>query len=251
MPREHHFPKWIRPSWTLAIACLLFLIGCGQDLAPADSIADEPYYQNPALLERAWQQPVAAAYRQRFEYQANGTFCGPATVVNLFHSLNIDRYTQENLFDNTTVWYWKARFLGLTLDEMAALIKADSGLDTVILRDLTREEFRARLREANKPTQRYLINFNRAPLFGVDIGHHSPIGGYLEDQGLVFVLDVLDEYKPFLVPTDRLYEAMDTIDSETGKKRGLILVSAKTQAAFGDAPIAFNWLYQKRPAMLK
>jgi len=233
MPSERYLATWMIPSWSLMLVCLLALGACGQAV-PVDSIADEPYYQNPALLERAWQQPVAATYREGFEYQNNWAFCGPATVVNLFHSLGIDRYTQENLFDNTPLGYWKARILGLTLDEMAELIESTSDDDAVILRDLTREEFRARLRDTNDPTKRYLINFNRAPLFGVAIGHYSPIGGYLEDQDLVFVLDVLDKYKPFLVPADRLYEAMDTVDSETGKKRGLILVG-RGKAAPPDA----------------
>jgi hypothetical protein len=58
----------------------------------------------------------------------------------------------------------------------------------------------------------------------VAIGRHSSIGGYLEEQDLVFVLDVLDEYKPFLISAERLYEAMDTIDPESGQKRGLIPV---------------------------
>ena len=39
-----------------------------------------------------------------------------------------------------------------------------------------------------------------------------------------FVLDVLDDYRPYLVPTARLYEAMDTVDTETGKKRGLLRI---------------------------
>ncbi|MEE4379626.1 MAG: phytochelatin synthase, partial [Candidatus Competibacteraceae bacterium] len=38
---------------------------------PVDSIAEEPYYQNPALLEQAWANPVATAYRDGFEYQIN------------------------------------------------------------------------------------------------------------------------------------------------------------------------------------
>jgi len=33
-------------------------------------------------------------------------------------------------------------------------------------------------------------NFNRAQIFGAGVGHHSPIGGYLEAEDLVFVLDV-------------------------------------------------------------
>ncbi|TVR67425.1 MAG: hypothetical protein EA420_00510 [Candidatus Competibacteraceae bacterium] len=101
------------------------------------------------------------------------------------------------------VGYWKARILGLTLDELAQLIRANADLEVTVLRDLTLEEFRTHPHRANDPAYRYVLNFNRQPLFGVAIGHHSPLGGYLPDEGLAFVLDVLEQYKPFLFPADR------------------------------------------------
>lgn len=216
------FSRWV---WLLLS---VLVAACGPAPAPTDSIARAAYYQDPALLERAWQQPVAKTYPHPIEYQINEAFCGPATVVNLFHSLGIDRYDQESVFDHADVSYWKARFLGLTLDELAGLIRANADLDVTILRDVTREAFYAHLRRTNDPAYRYLINFNRRPLFGIEIGHFSPLGGYLEESNLVFVLDVLDDYQPFLVPADRLYAAMDTVDAETGRKRGLLLVRAAT-----------------------
>lgn len=215
-----HFVRLATLLWCVLVAA------CGPAPAPVDSIARAPYYQAPALLERAWRLPVAKTYPNPIEYQGNGAFCGPATLVNLFRSLGIDRYDQESLFDRAEVSRWKARFRGMTLDELAGLIRSNADLEVAVLRDLTREAFRAHLQRMNDPTNRYLINFNRYPLFGVDIGHFSPLGGYLADSDLVFVLDVLDDYKPFLVPADRLYVAMDTVDSETGKKRGLLLVRA-------------------------
>jgi len=227
-----HFVRLATLLWFFLVAA------CGPAPAPVDSIARAPYYQDPALLERAWQLPVARTYPNPLEYQINGAFCGPAAAVNLFRSLGIDRYDQESLFDRAEVSRWKARFMGLTLDELAGLIRSNADLEVAVLRDLTREAFRAHLQRANDPTVRYLINFDRRPLFGVDIGHFSPLGGYLADSDLVFVLDVLDEYKPFLVPADRLYAAMDTPDSETGKKRGLLLVRAAASPAAETPPPA-------------
>lgn len=210
----------------LFLWCVL-VAACGPAPAPADSIARAAYYQNPALLERAWRLPVASAYPNPIEYQINGAFCGPAAAVNLLRSVGVRR-DQNGVFDKAGVSRWKARFMGLTLDELAGLIRANGAPDVTVLRDLSLEDFRAHLRRANDPAYRYLINFNRRPLFGIDIGHHSPLGGYLEDADLVFVLDVLDAYKPFLVPADRLYAALDTVDSETGRKRGLLVVHAAT-----------------------
>ena len=48
----------------------------------------------------------------------------------------------------------------------------------------------------NDFSRRYVINFARAPIFGSGVGHHSPIGGYLEAEDLVLVLDVNEKFKP-------------------------------------------------------
>src|SRR5215204_6508971 len=78
------------------------------------------------------------------------------------------------------------------------------------------------LRQANDPRHRYIINFSRAPIFGAGVGHHSPIGGYLENEDLVLVLDVNPDFKPWLVERTRLYGAMNTFADD--QKRGLLLI---------------------------
>ena len=74
----------------------------------------------------------------------------------------------------------------------------------------------------NDSSRRYVINFARAPIFGSGVGHHSPIGGYLEAEDLVLVLDVNEKFKPWLVERSRLYDAMNTVDGD--KKRGLLRI---------------------------
>ena len=78
------------------------------------------------------------------------------------------------------------------------------------------------MRRANDPARRYIINFSRTSLFGAGAGHHSPIGAYLEREDLVFVLDVNQDFGPWLVERSRLFAAMDTPDGD--KKRGLLLI---------------------------
>jgi hypothetical protein len=90
------------------------------------------------------------------------------------------------------------------------------------LRDLTEDEFLDHLRRANDPSRRTIINFRRKEIFGAGDGHHSPIGGYLEKEDLVLVLDVNEAFKPWLVERKRLYDAMNTLDGE--KKRGMLVV---------------------------
>jgi hypothetical protein len=78
--------------------------------------------------------------------------------------------------------------------------------------------------QANDPSRRYVVNFSRGPLFGSGSGHHSPIAGYLPDEDLVLVLDVNRNFGPWLVKSQRLREAMNTVDPTVDVKRGLLLV---------------------------
>jgi Phytochelatin synthase len=57
---------------------------------------------------------------------------------------------------------------------------------------------------------------------GPGVGHHSPIGGYLEAEDLVFILDVNQNYQPWLVERKRLFDAVNTLDGD--RKRGLLLI---------------------------
>lgn len=54
------------------------------------------------------------------------------------------------------------------------------------------------------------------------VGHFSPIGGYLEAEDLVFVLDVNSDFQPWLVERKRLFDAVNTLDGT--KKRGFLLI---------------------------
>ena len=91
-----------------------------------------------------------------------------------------------------------------------------------VLRDLTPAEFHAHLKRSNETGRRYIINFSRKEIFGAGSGHHSPIGGYLEAEDLVFVLDVNRDFQPWLIERERLFAAMDTLDGE--RKRGMLLI---------------------------
>ena len=70
--------------------------------------------------------------------------------------------------------------LGLTLDELAEVARANTSRKVTVLRDLNEDQFREHMRRSNDPGRRYLVNFSREQIFGYGVGHHSPIGGYLE-----------------------------------------------------------------------
>ena len=114
---------------------------------------------------------------------------------------------------------------GITIDQLAALARRRLPTRSVTVhRDLDLESLRALARRANDPAVRLVANFHRGPLFARGGGHHSPIGGYLEAEDLVFVLDVNHDYQPWLAPTSRLLEAISTVDRATGRTRGVVSI---------------------------
>ena len=174
------------------------------------------------VLDRAWKLPVAATFAADVTWQSNGSLCGPASLANTFRSLGEEETSEAEVLDGTGMCWTGFCIIGLTLDELAGVAQAKTRRNVSVLRNLTADEFRAHMKRANDPGRRYIINFTREKIFGGGGGHHSPIGGYLEAEDLVFVLDVNDNYKPWLIERERLFAAMDTLDGD--KKRGLLLI---------------------------
>jgi Phytochelatin synthase len=219
-------------SW-IALAALVLggsavivpaFISPGRADATVVSIKESSVYQDPLLLKKAWQLPVAATYQAAIEYQHNGSVCGPTSVANVLHSLDKPG-TQESVLEGTnfsTIMGYLPE--GITLDQLADVAGQKLHRKVSVLRDLNLAEFREQLTHVNDLNRRYIINFSREPLFGTGGGHHSPIAGYLSEEDLVLILDVNKKYGSWLVKPERLYEAMNTLDTTAKKKRGILLI---------------------------
>lgn len=176
----------------------------------------------PELMERAWALPVAATFQSNISWQSNGSLCGPASLANVFRSMGEEETTESEVLEGTGMCWTGFCIMGLTLDELAIVARRHTERQVSLLRDITADEFLEHMKRSNDPGRRYVINFKREKIFGSGVGHHSPIGGYLEAQDLVLVLDVNEDYKPWLVERERLFAAMDTFDGDN--KRGLLLI---------------------------
>jgi Phytochelatin synthase len=174
------------------------------------------------LLDHAWQLPVASTFERRVVWQSNPSVCGAASLANAFRSWAEAPATEADVLSGVRRCWFRVCFIGLTLDQLAEVAQAHTKRKVTVIRDLSPEAFREVLRKANDPGRRYIVNFSRAAIFGAGVGHHSPIGGYLEAEDLVFVLDVNRQYQPWLIERSRLFAAMDTFDGE--RKRGLLLI---------------------------
>ncbi|MBL8950001.1 MAG: phytochelatin synthase [Myxococcaceae bacterium] len=166
------------------------------------------------LLEKAWALPSAQRYAPLWS-QGFRAICGPTSVANVLRSMQLE--TGRNPFRRFGL---RAMSLDQIVSESAELLPSPWRVSAV--RPGSVDELRAQLRASNHEHVRFVANFSRAPLFGHGGGHHSPLGGYLEDEDLAFVLDVNASFGPWLVSPERLFEATNTTaDGSTGKTRGL------------------------------
>jgi phytochelatin synthase len=197
----------MKTRYWLAIVPFLILGAGAYVLSPpqvSSQAIETSVTRTPQLLDKAWSLPVAATYKHNVAWQSNGSLCGPASLANVFRSLGEPATTEAEVLDDTGLCWTGYCILGLTLDELAGVARKHSTRKVTVLRDLTAEEFRQHLRLANDPRRRYIINFSRKPIFGDGVGHHSPIGGYLEAEDLVFVLDVNHNFRPWFIERTRL-----------------------------------------------
>jgi hypothetical protein len=76
-----------------------------------------------------------------------------------------------------------------------------------------------------------VINYERSRVGQSPSGHISPISAYHEATDLFLVLDVASyKYPPTWVTTTMLWDAMNTIDGESKRTRGYVLITSRALA---------------------
>jgi hypothetical protein len=216
--------------WTAALAAataiVLALVGVVEVVVSRTKVSPEAIELSVIhaddAVERAWKLPAAASFRHEVSWQSNASLCGPSSLANVFRSFGEDATSEGAVLAGTGLCWTGFCIMGLTLDELAGLARAKTRRSVTVLRGMSAEEFQEHLKRSNDPTHRYIINFDRKMIFGAGGGHHSPIGGYLQKEDLVFVLDVNRNYRPWLVERTRLFDAMNTWDGD--EKRGMLLI---------------------------
>ena len=166
------------------------------------SIRSSPHFQEPELLAKALALPVARRYAPLLS-QSFTSICGPTSVANVLRSMSVP--SSKNPFRRFGL---RAMSLEQLVSESAEVVP--TGWSVRVVRPRSVDELRSELRAANDESRRYVSNFDRRSLFGGGGGHHSPVGGFLEDEDLALVLDVNSSFGPWLVEPQRLLEAMTT-----------------------------------------
>lgn len=180
--------------------------------------------------------PTKTDYGQLEPYllpQERRAFCGPATSAAVINAAlgTQTRVTQSSLF-SPAVSAIKSElavsFSGLTLEELAKVLRAH-GLQVTIVHAEHSDvaSFRNAAQSAlSEPLTFLVTNYDRRGLGQSGAGHISPIGAFSPSTDHLLVLDVAAYKYPYAwVPVSKLWSAMNTVDSDSGRTRGYLLVT--------------------------
>jgi len=217
--------------WALG---LILLVGLSGALIWSGHVLLQPHPERFAngvslggpALEAAKHAPLTRRYLQDFQTQEHWSSCGPASLRNVLASLDRPVAHERDLFRGDTAHWLRMLVMGMTLDEVAELAEAVGIGQVQVRRDLSEQAFRDIVQSINTPGRRLIINFDRAPIHGVSLGHFSPIAEYDPASDRVLLLDVTPGFGLQLVPTGLLYAAMRTPDPVSGRARGLLQIDA-------------------------
>lgn len=238
------------PAYGLFLLAAIAASTAPASAAPASAV---PASSTPALVY--WDTPEGRILRARmpadadywdlipnFAQQINQSYCGVASAITVLNSLPVKKpvdpsytpyayFTQANFFSHAVSKVIDAqtvRAQGITREEMAnALTRLGVSTETVSGDALTDDSLRTLLKSALGPDGRFvLVNYFRGTLGQVGGGHWSALGAYDAASDRVLILDVAKyKYPPVWVPLAALRRSLDTLDTTSGKKRGLVIVS--------------------------
>jgi hypothetical protein len=179
----------------------------------------------------------------QFVTQINQAYCGVASMVMVLNSLKIPApeapeykgynvFTQENFFNHEdtkkVITPEVVAHRGLTLSQIGRLL-ASYGVTVKVYSasEINLDRFRNLASEnLNRRGNFIIVNFLRQVMGEKGGGHISPLAAYNAQSDRFLILDVSRyKYPPVWVKTADLWQAMSTVDSDSGTTRGFVLVS--------------------------
>jgi hypothetical protein len=165
-------------------------------------------------------------------------FCGPATMAAVINAALQPpvKVTQTSLFTpaaSAIKSELAVSLAGLTLDELAQMLRAHGLVAQVIHSDQSDvDSFRTSVQATlSEPLTYVVVNYDRPVLGQSGAGHISPLGAFDPHTDRVLVLDVAAHRYPYTwVPVTRLWRAMNTIDTDSGRARGYLLITVDARA---------------------
>lgn len=176
----------------------------------------------------------------QFVTQINQAFCGVASIVMVLNAIGIPApaagweqhyFTQENVLNAETEKVIPRETIlrqGMTLAELAGILETYPVRASVHYgSDISLEAFRQQMVEnLQTPGNFVLVNYLRRAIAQERGGHISPIAAYHAATDSFLILDVSRyKYPPVWVNAAELWQAINTVDSVSGKTRGFLLIT--------------------------
>ncbi|XP_067675570.1 uncharacterized protein [Haliotis asinina] len=224
LPPMKHFYRKVLPS-----SCISF------------SSEDGKKFFKAAIVEGSMECYFKLA--AQFRTQDEPAFCGLSTMVMVLNALDIDpgriwkgvwRWYHENMLD-CCVPLEIVQQQGINFDQFLCVASCNSlKVDATRMQEgvMTVEEFRELIRNYTKRDDAFVVlSYSRPALGQSGEGHFSPVGGYHPGNDLVLILDTARfKYPPHWVRLELIYEAMKEIDQDTGKPRGLMVMTRRKES---------------------
>ncbi len=200
--------------------------------------------EGAARFHRAASGPQALRLLSDLETEMYLTFCGPASLATALNSLGVHdpsppsfypyrRLTQTALFTPANLAvksFASVQAQGLTLRQLAAFAHNLGAAAQAVHADaLDAAALRARIIDVlADPASRLIANYSRIPLGQEGDGHISPIAAYDAASDSALILDVARyKYTPAWVPVATLLAAMQRTDPDSGRPRGLLVLTVR------------------------
>jgi hypothetical protein len=213
--------------------------------ALADVQPNVIYWNSPAGKTLRARMPADADYWQLapvFVAQQTQSYCSVASAVTVLNALPIKRpvdpvyapyayFTQHDFFTPAVSRIIDAKTVlaqGMTREQMAQTLRAQGVHAKSIAGDtLDDGSLRALLQKTLVDDGHFVLaNYLRQSLGQVGGGHWSVLAAYDAKSDRVLILDVAKyKYSPAWVTVDDLRHAITTLDTTSGKARGLVIVS--------------------------
>ncbi|MEM9541950.1 MAG: phytochelatin synthase family protein [Cyanobacteria bacterium P01_E01_bin.42] len=228
---------------SLSAFCLFGGEAIAQTLPLSENLINLDSREGETLLFESQARRDYLPLSLQFVSQDNLAYCGVASMVMVLNALGIEApeapeyrsyrvFTQENFFDNpkTQAVLPKETVMrqGMTLEELTGFLQSyEVYTKTYHGAEISLEEFRQRIiTNLGQPNNFVLVNYLRRELGQERGGHISPIAAYHYESDRFLILDVARyKYPPIWVSARELWQSTNTIDSTSGKTRGIVLVS--------------------------
>ena len=129
------------------------------------------------------------------------------------------------------------RIKGITIAKLNCLARCNGANSNLhYASNISLQQFRCDVQNttSNKDDLNIMIcSYHRPTLNQTGNGHFSPIGAYDPVTDSVLIMDVARfKYPPHWISLSILYQSMREIDSETGKSRGYLILTAKSDFTY-------------------